>query len=206
MPLEVQAKLLRVLEDGSFEPLGSSRTCRVDVRVVAATNRDLGVEVERGRFREDLFHRLNVFPIRIPPLRDRRDEIRGLAEELAGEISRGTGRTFEGFEEGSLAKLEAHDWPGNVRELRNVLTRAIVLSEGGPLRVDPAGEAKPTARNPGGHTERLSDVIRDHLVAVLDGAGWRIRGKGGAAEILGLAPTTLESRMKRLGIERPGRG
>lgn len=202
MPLDVQAKLLRILEDGSFEALGSSRTRRVDVRVVAATNRDLEAEVGRGCFREDLLHRLNVFPVRIPPLRERRDEIRPLAETLAREIAQSMGRAFEGFDESSMARLEAHDWPGNVRELRNVLTRAMVLSTGGPLRVDRMGQSKPTCRHPARVADRLADVMRAHVVAVLDECGWRVRGRGGAAEILGVAPTTLESRMKRWGIRR----
>lgn len=200
MPLEVQAKLLRVLEDGSFERLGSPRPVRVDARIVAATNRDLSQEVQDGRFRRDLFFRLNVFPICVPPLRDRRDDILPIARLLAMTTAREVGRPARDFSPEAVEILRKHPWPGNVRQLQNVVVRAVFLSEGDQLSVDMADPVASVATDP--PDESLLATERQHVLRVLERCGWRVRGNGGAAATLGLPPTTLESKMARLGIVR----
>jgi len=204
LPLELQAKLLRVLQDGEFERLGSTTSMKVDVRVIAATNRDLAAEVRTGRFREDLFYRLNVFPIRVPPLREHPEDIPLLIWAFVREFGTTMGKRIESIPRKALEALAAHSWPGNVRELRNAVERAMILSTGPVLRIEvPAGDTSPS---PAHASERLPDVERAHIAAVLRRVGWRIRGPRGAAQILGLKPTTLEARMARLGIRRePGR-
>ena len=201
LPEETQAKLLRVLQDGQFERLGSTKPIRVDVRLIAATNRDLGEELAKGRFREDLFYRLNVFPITIPALRDRAEDIPLLARHFVKEFGEAMGKNVENISRKTLDGLLSYSWPGNVRELRNVIERAMILGRGDTLQFDvpseTAGELTSSARKP------LADVEKEHILATLESAGWKIRGKSGAAEILGLPPSTLESRMKKLGIERP---
>ena len=198
LPLELQAKLLRVLQDGEFERLGSAKTLKVDVRVIAATNRDLVKAVEGGKFREDLFYRLSVFPIEVPSLRERRDDIPKLVWGFIQEFSRSMGKTIDTVPEETMDQLTSHDWPGNVREVRNIIERAMIVSEGPVLDV----ELPTRDRAPRRVSKRLQDVEREHIEAVARSTGWRIRGHRGAAEILGLKPTTLESRMKRLGISR----
>jgi transcriptional regulator with GAF, ATPase, and Fis domain len=200
MPLEVQAKLLRVLEDGSFERLGSPHAVRVNARIVAATNRDLAQEVRDGRFRRDLFFRLNVFPIEVPALRDRRDDILPLAASLAAAAAADLGRPPRDFSPEAIELLRNHPWPGNVRQLQNVVVRAVFLSEGDRLTVDlddPVGTIPDAPSD-----DSLRATERQHVLRVLDRCGWRIRGSGGAAVLLGLPPTTLESKMVRLGIFR----
>ena len=200
LPIELQAKLLRVLENGAFERLGSSRTMKVNVRVVAATNRDLGQAVREHRFREDLFYRLKVFPIRIPPLRDRREDIQSLVWAFISEFGRQLGKVIESVPRQSMEALRTYAWPGNVRELRNVIERSMILTDGPTLRVAlPDGmEAAPVLQP----ARTLEDVERRHILDVLGQTGWRISGASGAARILALKPTTLEYRMKKLGIER----
>lgn len=200
MPLDIQAKLLRVLEDGTFERLGSPRPVRVEVRVIAATNRDLEQEVEDGRFRRDLFFRLNVFPIHVPPLRERREDILPLAGELAEQASRELGVPTRPFSPRAVEILEHHSWPGNVRELRNAVVRAVLLSDGDTLSIDVQSANGHDGPEPPDDT--LFAAERQHVVRILDRCGWRVRGRGGAAEALGLPPTTLESKMVRLGIHR----
>lgn len=200
LPPDVQSKLLRVLQEGEFERLGSSKTIRVNVRVIAATSRNLDAMVKEGKFREDLYYRLNVFPITIPPLRDRTEDIPALVWHILHEFCKRMGRKIEGIQSSTMRAFQSYSWPGNVRELRNVIERNLILNTGPIFKAEvPESEstdAKPQAR-------RLDEVEADYLRGVLQSTRWRIRGKGGAAEIIGLKPTTLESRMKKLDIRRP---
>ena len=199
LPLELQPKLLRVLQEGQFERLGSSRTIKVNVRVLAATNRDLAKEVRERRFREDLYYRLNVFPITIPPLRERPEDIPILVQSFVEEFATRMGKRIHSIPRRLLEKLQKYSWPGNVRELRNVIERAVILSNGPTLQIElPQMDSEVTT-----HLRTLREVEHKHILSVLEKTGWRIRGKHGAAEILGLKPTTLEARMKKLGISRP---
>ena len=202
LPLELQAKLLRVLQDGEFQRVGGTQTIKVNVRLITATNRELNHAVAEGRFRADLFYRLNVFPIEIPPLRDRREDIPRLTRHVAMLYASKMGKRLERINEHVLARLEAYDWPGNVRELQNVIERAVIRSTNGRLSLDdclaaPAAEARAKA----GST--LEEIERQHIIAVLETVGWRVSGERGAAMILGLKRTTLEARMIKLGITRP---
>jgi transcriptional regulator with GAF, ATPase, and Fis domain len=197
LPLELQAKLLRVLEHGEFERLGSTRTLRVDVRVVAATNRDLSAMVRTGAFREDLYYRLNVFPITVPPLRARPEDIPLLVWTFVREFAQAQGKTIDQIAKQSMERLRRYLWPGNVRELRNIIERATILSAGPTLHVD-----LPTPLDSKAPGMTLEEVERRHIIAVLDEVRWRIRGDGGAAQRLGLKPSTLESRMRKAGIKR----
>ncbi len=201
LSLELQAKLLRVLQDGEFERLGSAKTLKTDVRVLASTNRDLKKAVEDKEFREDLYYRLNVFPIELPPLRDRRDDIPKLVWTFVQEFSETMGKTIESIPAAAMESLKAYEWPGNVREVRNIVERARIVSHGPILELEPPNRDSV----PGGgavSSRKLADIECGHIRAVLDSTGWRIRGSGGAAEILGLKPTTLEARMKKLGLAR----
>jgi len=198
LPVELQTKLLRVLEHGEFERLGSSRTTRVDVRVIAATNKDLTAMVREARFREDLYYRLNVFPISVPPLRARHEDIPLLVWAFVREFAQAQGKTVEQIPKRAMDALQRYSWPGNVRELRNILERAVILTSGPTLHVElPAPADLQTST---GMT--LEAVERRHITAVLDEVRWRIRGEGGAAQRLGLKPSTLEFRMRKLGIKR----
>ncbi len=198
LPLELQAKLLRVLQDGEFERLGSTQTVKVDVRVIAATNLDLASLVGERRFRQDLYYRLNVFPITVPPLRERRMDIPALVWLFVREYGDKMGKSIDMIRKSTMKHLQAYAWPGNVRELRNVIERAMILSPGGTLAVQL--DDRDSQLNTG---QTLAEVETDHIRTVLGQAGWRIRGEGGAAQILGMNPCTLESRMKKLGIRRP---
>jgi formate hydrogenlyase transcriptional activator len=201
LPLELQPKFLRVLQEGQFERLGGSSTIHVDVRVIAATNQDLGEAVRRGRFREDLYYRLNVFPISMPPLRDRLEDIPLLVWAFVEEFGKTMGKSIERIPGRCMDSLMRYPWPGNVRELRNVIERAVIVSKGPALAIEPPKGATLSAQ--GG--AKLEEVDRAHILEVLNRTGWRVSGKEGAAEILGLKPTTLESRMKKLGIRRKGK-
>jgi transcriptional regulator with GAF, ATPase, and Fis domain len=202
LPLELQPKLLRVLQEGQIERLGSPRTVDVDVRVIAATNRDLTEEVRQGRFRRDLYYRLNVFPITIPSLRDRREDIPQLAEHLVRRLSRTLNKRIDAIPAYVMQTLEAYDWPGNVRELENVLQRAIILSPGTTLALGDAWMPSPSPTPPASGVT-LIEIEKRHIRTVLDTTRWRIEGGGGAAHLLGLKPSTLRSRMLKLGIARP---
>jgi formate hydrogenlyase transcriptional activator len=205
LPIDVQVKLLRVLQERTIERLGSPAPIEVDVRIIAATNRDLEAAVRAGTFRADLYYRLNVFPIDVPPLRRRREDIPELVAALVGELSTQMRKRIDGVEDASLDALTRYDWPGNVRELRNVLERAMILASGPTLIVAPP-QASPTAgAAPGTRvgSGNLLDLEREHILRVLGDTGWRIRGKHGAAEVLGLKPTTLDARLVKLGIHRP---
>jgi DNA-binding NtrC family response regulator len=192
-------KLLRVLEQRHIERLGSPHPIRVDVRVIAATHRNLEAQIARGAFREDLFYRLNVFPITVPPLRDRIEDIPLLVRHFVDEFSTSFRKTIDDVTETTLAALQQYAWPGNVRELRNVVERAMILAKGPRLAFSP-----PRTRTPQGESSlTLAEVQREHIRTVLERCGWRIRGAGGGAEQLGLRPTTLETRMARLGLQRP---
>jgi formate hydrogenlyase transcriptional activator len=197
---EVQIKLLRVLQERVIERLGSTQPVKVDVRIIAATNRNLEKTVEENRFREDLFYRLNVFPIVIPPLRERVEDIPTLAWEFVNEFSRTLGKRIESISKESLRQLQLYSWPGNVRELRNVIERAVIIASGPQLTVSiPA----PVGTRPPRPSLTLKDLEMEHILATLKITNWRIRGAGGAAERLGLKPTTLEIRMAKLGVTRP---
>jgi transcriptional regulator with GAF, ATPase, and Fis domain len=172
------------------------------VRVIVATNRDLARAVGEGRFREDLFYRLNVFPIVLPPLRERRTDIPLLAWEFVREFIEAMGKPIQRIADDSMAALQSYPWPGNIRELRNVIERAMILARGPTLHIALGRLPLPTPAN--GPTKTLEDAQRAHIVQTLERAGWRVRGSGGAAELLAMKPTTLESRMKKLGVQRPG--
>ncbi len=209
VPLALQAKLLRVLQEGELERVGDTRTRRVDVRVVAATNRDLKAEVEAGRFRQDLFYRLSVFPIELPPLRERREDVPLLVAHFLEQGARRLKRPTPRLTQAAVAALQEHSWPGNVRELHNAVERALILAHGGALRFDlqatPAPEARraaPLPATPPLTRAALRRVERESLVAALAQSGGKIFGPGGAAEILGMKPTTLASRLKALQLRR----
>ena len=198
IPLELQGKLLRVLEEGVFERLGSTKPVHVDVRIIAATNRDLEQEVKDGKFRRDLFYRLNVFPIMIPPLRERPEDIPPLVRAMVKELEKRMGKEIDSIPRKTMEALQAYSWPGNVRELRNLIEHAMILSRGKNLEVQ-LPKARISATEAAGN---LQEMERRHVVAVLEKTGWRIAGPGGAAEILGLKRTTLQAKMKKLGIMR----
>ncbi len=208
MPLEVQAKLLRVLQEQEFEPVGSTRTHKIDVRVIAATNRDLAKAVEQRAFRADLFYRLNVFPVALPPLRERRSDIPLLVHYFVSKYAGRIGRNIERISQATLDELTAYSWPGNIRELENIVERAIILSPGPTLDVDadvlrtttaPAPAEDDASRNSG----TLVENERRQIVDTLNQTRWVVEGPRGAATLLGLHPNTLRSRMKKLGIRRP---
>jgi chemotaxis protein methyltransferase CheR len=206
LPLELQPKLLRVLQEGEFERLGSTQTQKVDVRIIAATNRNLKAEVEKGAFREDLWYRLNVFPITVPPLRDRALDIPMLVNFFVNRFNRKLGRSVETISSKTLSALEAHRWPGNVRELANVVERAMISSNGIILELaDKLDTDKPESSTNGSERTltRLEDVERDHIITILNSCKWRIEGEQGAAQVLGINSSTLRSRMLKLGINRP---
>ena len=202
LPLELQAKLLRVLQEGEFERVGGSRSLKVDVRIVAATNRDLEHAVDQERFRADLYFRLNVFPIAIPPLRKRPEDIPRLARHFAMIFSSKMGKRIGKLSEEVMGKLTAYSWPGNVRELQNIIERAVILSQPGRFVLGDLLATAPAAPGPKNEVQSLEQVEHRHILSVLEGTAWRISGERGAAKILGLKRTTLEARMKRLGIHR----
>jgi transcriptional regulator with GAF, ATPase, and Fis domain len=201
LPLEVQVKLLRVLQEKQVQRLGSPKSIAVDVRIIAATNRDLEKAIHEKRFRDDLYYRLNVFPIRIPPLRDRPEDIPLLIQSFVNEFAKSFGKCIESFDKDSLESLQRYRWPGNIRELRNTVERAMILANGPRLFISPPN----VSSNDAAASLLLSDTEREHLRGVLEMARWRIRGKEGAAEILGIKPTTLDSMIVRLGITPKGK-
>jgi transcriptional regulator with GAF, ATPase, and Fis domain len=202
LPVEIQVKLLRVLQERVIERLGSPQPIKVDVRIIAATNRRLEEAVENKSFREDLFYRLNVFPCTVPPLRQRIEDLPGLVWTFIDEFSKSFGKPIESIASDSMRQMQAYSWPGNVRELRNLIERAVILATGPRLTVQmPQPGTSPEVQNP----TALASLVHDHIRATLESTGWRIRGAGGAAERLGLKPTTLESRMARLGLVQPPR-
>lgn len=219
LSLDLQAKLLRVLQEGEFAPVGSSQTKKVDVRVLAATNRDLAQAVRAGSFRDDLFYRLNVFPLSIPPLRERGDDIIALASAFAVRFAQRIGRPIEPLTDECKRRLKAYGWPGNVRELQNVIERAVITSRDGRLNLDRAlpnvpGDGEGASPPPSAtgqevpkrilHVRELQQLERENIVSALEACGWRVAGKDGAAQLLGLNPSTLNSRIRTLKIQRAG--
>ncbi len=214
IPLDLQSKLLRVLQEGTYERVGDDKTKEADARIIAATNLDLKSEVEAGRFRQDLFFRLNVFPIEVPPLRKRKQDIPLLAEEFVRLGERRFNRRVGELTEGHILALQAYDWPGNVRELMNVLERAIITSPTGRLRLDlptsPARQEKPAKRSADAPAElaavvpqsEIKRLERENILAALDQTDWQVHGPGGAADLLGMRPTTLASRITRMGLKK----
>jgi chemotaxis protein methyltransferase CheR len=201
LPLELQPKLLRVLQDGEFERLGSSQTIKVDVRIIAATNRNLEEEVRKGGFREDLWYRLNVFPITMPPLRDRMDDIPLLVDFYVKKISKRMGKTIEIIPAGIMDALTNYHWPGNIRELENVLERGVINSSGPKLRL--IDELKKPFKDLSLSQKTLEAVEREYIIRVLEQTQWKVGGKNSAAEILGLDRSTLRARMRKLEIRKP---
>ena len=203
MPMELQPKLLRVIQDGEFERLGSPRTIKVNVRIIAATNRNLAEEIRAGRFREDLFYRLNVFPITLPPLRQRKEDISLLVGYFVSKFNKKIGKKIETVAKGTLELLEKYHWPGNVRELESVIERAVIISQGPTLKVLDRFENNPGADEPvAREVKALAQLEHDHILRVLQKTGWRVEGENGAAVLLGMNPSTLRARMRKAGITR----
>ncbi len=201
LPLELQAKLLRVIQDGEFERLGSSRTLKVDVRIIAATNRNLEEEVRNGRFRKDLWYRLNVFPITVPPLRNRKQDLPLLVDFFVDRVSRKLGKSIDYIPKSVMNALQNYHWPGNVRELENVIERSVINASGNKPRLmdildTPQKHLTTTPKT-------LETVERDHIIRILEETRWKVAGKNGASEILGLNSSTLRARMRKLGIRKP---
>jgi transcriptional regulator with GAF, ATPase, and Fis domain len=203
MPLELQSKLLRVIQDGEFERLGSPRTIKVNVRIIAASNRNLEEEIRAGRFREDLFYRLNVFPITIPPLRQRKEDIPLLVNHFVAKFNKKMGKKIDAVTKETLNALQEYHWPGNVRELESVIERAVITSQGTALQVlDRFESIRKAGELVGQDVKAIADLEQDHILQVLQKTGWRIEGKTGAAILLGLNPSTLRARMRKYGIRR----
>jgi len=213
LPLDLQSKLLRVLQEGEFEPVGSSQTRKVDVRVLAATNRDIESAARTGKFREDLYYRLNVFPIQVPPLRERRGDVGPLAAGFAKKFAQRMGRSIQPLSDDCIRRLEAYRWPGNVRELQNIVERAVITSRDGRLNLDRAlpesvNTVAGAVTNDSSTVQRvhtakeLEELERNNIIAALKSTEWKVAGENGAAQLLGVKPTTLSSRMKALCIER----
>ena len=204
LPLELQSKLLRVLQEGEFERLGSNKTVKVDVRIIAATNRNLNIEVQKGLFREDLWYRLSVFPITVPPLRQRKGDLPMLVNFFVDKFGRKMGRGITNLPAGVMTALQEYTWPGNVRELANVIERAIISGRGPTLQLaDKLVATSPALHAAGADVRNLLDVERQHILQVLESTNWKIEGATGAARELGLNPSTLRSRMAKLDIQRP---
>jgi transcriptional regulator with GAF, ATPase, and Fis domain len=196
LSLEVQAKLLRVLQQGEFERLGSPKTHKVNVRVIAATNRDLAAEVRKGKFREDLYYRLKVFPIEIPPLRERAEDIPLLVFAFMEEFATRMGKRITKVPRKAMETLQRHSWPGNIRELRNVIEHSVILTSGDTLKLSVLGDCPTRDAQP----MTLAEAEREHVLKTLESTGWRIKGPHGAATRLAMQPSTLYSRMQKLGI------
>jgi len=203
LPVELQAKLLRVLQEGEFERLGNPKTIKVNVRLIAATNRNLEEAIDKKEFREDLFYRLNVFPIVSPPLRDRKEDIPLLVKHFVNKYEGKMGKAINNIPAKVIDALMLYDWPGNIRELENLIERALILSPGSTLEYGNwIPSVKITAGNGKPKFQKLDDVEKEHIISVLNKTNWKVSGEKGAAKILGLNPTTLEARMKKMGIER----
>lgn len=203
LPMALQPKLLRALQEGEIEPIGSSRVKKLDVRIIAATNKDLVKEIERKRFREDLYFRLNVFPIKIPPLRERIDDIPVLTDHFVNKYSKRHGKDIKYIADGTMQKMMQYNWPGNVRELENLIERAVIISTDDILFLEgfaSSSKEKTTILN---QRITLAQAQKDHILKTLIASNWKIDGKGGAAEVLDIKPSTLRDRMKKLGISRP---
>jgi transcriptional regulator with GAF, ATPase, and Fis domain len=201
LPPEVQAKLLRAIQHNEFERLGSSHTIKVDIRIVATTNRNLEEEVSKGRFRQDLYYRLNVFPITVPPLRQRKEDIPLMVQAFIERYSRKLGKQIKSIQKESMQALQDYPWPGNVRELESIIERAVILCPGPVLQL---ADRLEISSPPLSSTLRtLEETVRNEISKTLSETRWRIEGKDGAAAVLGLNPSTLRARMHKLGIVRP---
>ena len=198
LPLELQVKLLRVIQESEFERIGGNKTIKVDVRIIAATNRNLKAEVDQGTFREDLWYRVNVYPVTMPPLRQRKEDIPLLVEHFVNVYAKKFGKNISSVSPRTMDDLQSHSWPGNIRELANVIERAVIHTHGSVLQV--VDHFKPVIDS--APTETLEEVEREYIVRTLENTGWRIEGSHGAAKILGLNPSTLRTRMLKLGIQR----
>ena len=214
IPLALQSKLLRVLQEGEFERVGDERTHHADVRIISATNQNLKEEIQANRFREDLYYRLNVFPVQVAPLRQRKEDIAVLAAHFVDLSARKLNRPVPRLKQGNILQLQRYDWPGNIRELQNVIERAVITANAGRLRFDLPTDAQSEKASPAdapqstGETAIISDDEmrrreRENILAALKQTKWKISGDDGAAELLGIKPTTLASRMKKMGVERP---
>jgi formate hydrogenlyase transcriptional activator len=203
LPFDTQVKLLRVLQEGEFERVGSSQTIKVDVRVIAATNRELNEVVGKGTFRSDLFYRLNVFPIESPPLRERKGDIPLLVNFFLSRFGKKLGKEVHGVSQKSMQSLVQYSWPGNIRELQNAIERAVVVARGPVVQIDDSMLRSEAASAEISTIDTLENVERNHIVRALSDTNWVIHGKKGAAEILGINPSTLRSRMEKLGIKKP---
>jgi chemotaxis protein methyltransferase CheR len=201
LSLDMQVKLLRVIQEGEFERVGGAKTIKADVRIIAATNRNLKAGVEKGTFREDLWYRLNVFPITVPPLRDRKADIPALVEHFIAKLAKRSGKTITAVSPGVMQALEAHSWPGNVRELANVIERAVIHMTGNLLQS--VGAFEHTIEEPAPSLKTLEEAERELIANTLERTNWRIDGPQGAAKILDINPSTLRTRMLKLGISRP---
>jgi transcriptional regulator with GAF, ATPase, and Fis domain/CHASE1-domain containing sensor protein len=203
LALELQSKLLRVIQDGEFEMVGSPRTIKVDVRIIAATNRNLEEEIRKGNFREDLFYRLNVFPLNVPPLRERKDDIPLLVNHFVAKFNKKNGKSIETVSADLLKNMQDYRWPGNVRELESYIERAVIISQGTTLQVTDRLEIVSEADVPRkGEVKAITELEREHILQVLQQTNWRINGDKGAAVLLGINPSTLRARIKKLGITR----
>jgi transcriptional regulator with GAF, ATPase, and Fis domain len=200
IPLELQAKLLRVIQDGEFERLGNPRTVKVDVRIIAASNRNLEDEIRNGRFREDLFYRLNVFPIVMPPLRQRKEDIQLFVSHFVSKFNKKIGKRIESVSDDTMRILQEYHWPGNVRELECVIERAVITSQGSELQVLNRFSLAKTEECQG--VKALVEIEQDHIIQALRKTSGQISGEEGAAELLGINPSTLRARMKKYGILR----
>jgi transcriptional regulator with GAF, ATPase, and Fis domain len=214
VPLDLQSKLLRVLQEGSFERIGDEKTQQADVRIIAATNRSLKEEVEAKRFREDLYYRLNVFPIEVPPLRKRKDDIPMLATNFLELAAKNLNVPLPRLTQANVIELKAYDWPGNIRELQNVIERAVITSRSGKLLLNlsksnskPIRETRPSVSDtdsPVLTEAEMKLVEQENLLKALNQCGWKITGASGAAELLAMKPTTLHSKMKKLNLKKTG--
>ncbi|MEJ2104388.1 MAG: sigma 54-interacting transcriptional regulator, partial [Ignavibacteriaceae bacterium] len=202
LPLELQPKILRVLQEGEFERIGNAKTLKVDVRIITATNRNLSQEIKNGNFREDLYYRLNVFPIRIPPLRERKEDIPLLVNYFVNNFSRKVGKKIETVSQSMVDKLIEYNWPGNVRELENIIERAVITNEGNKLTLNEVLPKEVFNKATESDYQTLEEIERQHIIKILDKTNWQVSGDKGAAKILGMKRTTLEARMKKLNIEK----
>jgi chemotaxis protein methyltransferase CheR len=201
LPFELQSKLLRVIQEGELERLGDTTTVKVDVRIIAATNRNMKAQIENGSFREDLWYRLNVFPITVPPLRQRREDISALVKHFANVLSKKLGKPINSISSVTLNRLKDYSWPGNVRELANVLERAVINAQGTVLHIVDQFE-QPNIEELSDSARTLEQVEKEYIISVLEDTGWRIEGPSGAAKVLGLNPSTLRTRMVKLKIQK----
>lgn len=202
LPLSLQPKLLRILQNGEFERVGGQQTLKVDVRVIAATNRDLGKEVKEGRFRDDLFYRLNVFPITIPSLRARKEDIPMLVQFYIDKKAKKHEKHFQNISRSDMNHMQEYQWPGNIRELMNVIERAVISSDNNTLKIGVLGQGGEDSKMQTNPVSSLELIEKEHILKVLTGSNWRINGEHGAADILAMHPSTLRSRMKKLNIFR----